>query len=218
MARERRLDGVPLQSPTYDRARVSGISVWAGAESNPLLAIERFKHPQDINRFIGSAQARWNPLDRLTVSYTFGYDGYSLEQSEFFPRGAFPPPATAQTGLASNGINNSRILNQDAVANYLFDWNDLQLTTSGGVNYTHQRIRNTIATSTNLIPVVEVVSGGATPAAAESIVELKTFGFYAQQQIGWRDRLFLTAPFAGTPPPLWPDERWQYSPKRRSRT
>ncbi len=200
---------------TYDPRPVSGVYPFGPVlNPNPLLAIARFKHPQDINRFIGSAQARWNPLDRLTVSYTFGYDGYSLEQSEFFPRGAFPPPATAQTGLASNGINNSRILNQDAVANYLFDWNDFQLTTSGGVNYTHQRIRNTLATSTNLIPVVEVVSGGATPAATQSIVELKTFGFYAQEQIGWRDRLFLTGAVRWDASSTFgPDERWQVFPK-----
>ena len=200
---------------TYDPRPVSGVYPFGPVlNPNPLLAIDRFKHPQDINRFIGSMQARWNPLDPLTVSYTFGYDGYSLEQSEFFPRGSFPPPATAQTGLASNGINNSRILNQDAVANYVAGWNDLQFTTSGGVNYTHQRIRNTLATTTNLIPVVEVVSGGATPSAAQSIVELKTFGFYAQEQIGWRDRLFLTGAVRWDASSTFgPDERWQVFPK-----
>ena len=200
---------------SYDPRPVSGVYPFGPVlNPNPLLAIDRFKHPQDINRFIGSAQARWNPIDPLTVSYTFGYDGYSLEQSEFFPRGAFPPPSTAQTGLASNGINNSRILNQDVVANHVLGWNDFQLTTSGGVNYTHQRIRNTIATATNLVPVVEVVSGGATPAAAQSIVELKTFGFYAQEQIGWRDRLFLTGAVRWDASSTFgPDERWQVFPK-----
>jgi hypothetical protein len=94
------------------------------------------------------------------------------------------------------------------------DWNDFQLTTSAGVNYTHQRIRNTIATATNLIPIVEVVSGGATPAAAQSIVELKTFGFYAQEQIGWRDRLFLTGAVRWDASSTFgPDERWQVFPK-----
>jgi TonB-dependent SusC/RagA subfamily outer membrane receptor len=200
---------------TYDPRPVEGVYPFAPVlNPNPLLAMERFKHPQDINRFIGSAQARWNPVDPLTVSYTFGYDGYSLEQGEFFPRGAFPPPGTPQTGLASNGVNNSRILNQDMVATYTFGGNDFQLTTSGGLNYTHQRIRNTIATATNLIPVVEVVSGGATPSAFQSIVELKTFGVYAQEQIGWRDRLFLTGAIRWDASSTFgPEERWQTFPK-----
>jgi TonB-dependent SusC/RagA subfamily outer membrane receptor len=200
---------------TYDPHPVLGIYPFAPVlNPNPLLAIERSKNPQDINRFIGSAQARWNPIDRLTVSYTLGYDGYSLEQSEFFPRGAFPPPGNAATGLAANAISNSRILNQDALANYLIDWNELQLTTSGGVNYTQQRIRNTTAAAFNLIPVVEVVSGGATPAAAQSIVDLKTLGFYVQEQIGWRDRLFLTGAVRWDASSTFgPEERWQVFPK-----
>jgi TonB-dependent SusC/RagA subfamily outer membrane receptor len=200
---------------TFDPHPVLGIYPFAPVlNPNPLLAIERFKNPQDINRFIGNAQARWNPVDRLTVSYTLGYDGYSLEQSEFFPRGAFPGTGSAATGLAANAISNSRILNQDALANYLMDWNDLQLTTSGGVNYTQQRIRNTTAAAFSLIPVVEVVSGGATPAAAQSIVELKTFGFYLQEQIGWRDRLFLTGAIRWDASSTFgPAERWQTFPK-----
>jgi TonB-dependent SusC/RagA subfamily outer membrane receptor len=200
---------------TYDPRPVLGIFPFAPVlNPNPLLAIERFKNPQDINRFIGSAQARWNPMDRLTVSYTLGYDGYSLEQSEFFPRGAFPPPGNAATGFAANAISNSRILNQDAVANYLTDWNDFQLTTSGGVNYTQQRIRNTTAAAFSLIPVVEVVSGGAIPASAQSIVELKTLGFYVQEQIGWRDRLFLTGAVRWDASSTFSSaERWQIFPK-----
>jgi len=200
---------------TYDPHPVLGIYPFAPIlNPNPLLAMERFRNPQDINRFIGSAQARWNPIDRLTVSYTLGYDGYSLEQSEFFPRGAFPPPGNASTGLAANAVSNTRILNQDAVANYLFDWNDLQLTTSGGVNYTHHRIRNTTAAAFNLIPVVEVVSGGAVPSAAQGIIDLKTLGFYAQQQIGWRDRLFLTGAVRWDASSTFSSsERWQVFPK-----
>lgn len=199
---------------TYDPRPVSGVYPFGPVlNPNPLLAIDRFKHPQDINRFIGNVQARWNPLDPLTMSYTFGYDGYTLEQSEFFPRGSFPS-GTAATGLASNGVNNSRILNQDLVANYVVGGSDFQFTTSGGLNYTQQRIRNTLATTTNLIPVVEVVSGGATPAASQSIVELKTFGLYAQEQIGWRDRLFLTGAVRWDASSTFgPDERWQVFPK-----
>jgi TonB-dependent SusC/RagA subfamily outer membrane receptor len=199
---------------TYDPRPVSGEYPFGPVlNPNPLLAIDRFRNPQDINRFIGSAQARWNPLDRLTVSYTLGYDGYSHEQSEFFPRGSFPS-GTAATGLAANAVRNSRILNQDVLANYLLDWNDLQLTTSGGLNYTHQRLRTTSAAATNLIPVVEVVSGGATPSASQSIVDLKTFGLYVQEQIGWRDRLFLTGAIRWDASSTFgPNERWQIFPK-----
>ncbi|MFN2398058.1 MAG: TonB-dependent receptor domain-containing protein [Gemmatimonadaceae bacterium] len=199
---------------TYNPAPVDGVYPFAPVlNPNPLLQLDRFHNPQDINRFIGSAQAHWNPLSQLTVNYTFGYDGYSLEQSEFFPRGAFPG-GTAATGLAANAIRNSRILNQDAVANLLSRWSDLQFTTSGGVNYTEQRIRTTSAAATGLIPIVEVVSAGATPSAFQSIVDLKTLGFYAQEAIAWRDRLYLTGAVRWDASSTFgPAERWQVFPK-----
>ncbi|MEJ7810985.1 MAG: TonB-dependent receptor [Gemmatimonadaceae bacterium] len=199
---------------SYDPRPVAGLFPFAPVlDPNPLVAINRFKNPQDVNRFIGSMQARWNPADRLTLSYTLGYDGYSLEQSQYFPRGAFPTGTNA-TGLSANSINNSRILNQDAVANFILPYGDFQFTTSGGVNYTEQRLRTTSAATTGLIPVVEVVSAGATPSAAQSIIELKTLGFYGQEQIGWKDKLFLTGALRWDASSTFgPDERWQVFPK-----
>ncbi|MDQ3698160.1 MAG: TonB-dependent receptor [Gemmatimonadota bacterium] len=199
---------------TYDPRPMAGVFPFGPIiPVNPLLQLERFRNPQDVNRFIGSMQARWNPLSPLTVNYTFGYDGYSLEQSQFFPRGAFPGGADA-TGLAGNDVRNSRIVNQDAVANLLTPWRDFQFTTSAGVNYTEQNIRTTIAQRRDLVPVVEVVSGGAIPAAGQSIVDLKTFGVYVQEQLAWRDRLYLTGAVRWDASSTFgPDERWQAFPK-----
>jgi TonB-dependent SusC/RagA subfamily outer membrane receptor len=196
---------------TYDPRPVNGIYPFAPVlNPNPLLAIERFDNPQDINRFIGNVQARWNPLTRLTLSYNVGYDGYTLEQGQFVPRGGFP----GGTGLSANAIRSSRIINQDAIANFLTPWRNLEFTTSGGVNFTDQRIRTTTAAATDLIPVVETVSGGAVPSATQGIIELRTLGFYVQEQIGWRDRLFLTGAVRWDASSTFgPDVRWQTFPK-----
>ncbi|MGI9076378.1 MAG: TonB-dependent receptor domain-containing protein [Gemmatimonadaceae bacterium] len=199
---------------TYDPTAVNDIFPFAPIlNPNPLVQLNRFRNPQDVNRFIGSFQARWHPLERLTTSYTLGYDGYSMEQSEFFPRGAFPV-GTAATGLAANSVRNSRILNHDGVVNYLLPWRDLQFTTSGGFNYTEQRIRTTSAAATDLVPVVEVVSGGAIPSASQSIIDLKTLGFYVQEAAAWRDRLYLSAALrADASSTFAEEERWQLFPK-----
>jgi len=198
---------------TFNPSPVDGVFPFAPIlNPNPLLQLSRFRNPQDINRFIGSVQARWNPLSRLALNYTFGYDGYSLEQSEFIPRGALPAGPTAN-GLSANSIRNSRILNQDATANYVTPWRDFQFTTSGGFNYTEQRLRTTSAAATDLIPVVEVV-GGATPSAFQSIIDLKTLGFYAQEAIAWRDRLYLSGAIRWDASSTFgPNERWQIFPK-----
>jgi TonB-dependent SusC/RagA subfamily outer membrane receptor len=196
---------------TYDPTPVNGIYPFAPVlEPNPLLAIERFDNPQDVNRFIGNVQARWNPLTRLTLSYNVGYDGYTLEQGQYIPRNGF----RTGVGLAANSIRGSRIINQDAIANFVMPWRNVEFTTSGGINYTDQRIRTTSAASTDLIAVIETVNAGATPSASQSIVDLRTLGFYAQEQVAWRDRLFLTGAVRWDASSTFgPDVRWQTFPK-----
>jgi TonB-dependent starch-binding outer membrane protein SusC len=198
---------------TYDPRPVDGVYPFAPVlNPNPLLQLDRFRNPQDVNRFIGSVAAKWNPISRVTASYTFGYDGYSLEQGAFFPRGAFPGGADA-TGLAANDVRNSRILNQDAVVNVVAPAGAFEFTTSGGVNYTSQRIRTTVAQARDLIPVVEVV-GGASPFASQRIVDLKTLGFYGQESVAWRDRLYLTGAVRWDASSTFgAEERWQVFPK-----
>ncbi len=108
--------------------------------------IERFKNPQDINRFMGSARAQFTPFTGLNVNYTFGYDGYSLEQSEFFPRGAFPP-GTAATG--SRRQRRSRLADHQPGcgrhAQLVRAGQTSQSGTTAGVNYTSAEIRTTTA-------------------------------------------------------------------------
>ena len=184
------------------------------ASANPILMIERFKNPQDIDRFMGNVRAQFTPLTNLNVNYTFGYDGYTMEQKEFVPRGAFAAGANAN-GLSANVIRGSRIINQDAVAtlNTTAPGN-ITLGTTAGVNFTSQEIRTTLATGQDLIPVGDLVSAGAIPGAAQSLIELSTLGFYVQEALAWRDKLYLTAAARWDASSTFgPSERWQVFPK-----
>jgi TonB-dependent SusC/RagA subfamily outer membrane receptor len=184
------------------------------ASANPILMLDRFKNPQDISRFIGNARGQWTPLSSVNVNYTFGYDGYTMEQREFIPRGAFAAGAQAN-GLSADVIQSSRIINQDAIAT----WNasgpsSLGFATTAGVNFTAQEIRTTTAAALDLIPVGDLVSAGATPSAAQGLTELATLGFYVQEALSWRDRLYLTGAVRWDASSTFgPDERWQVFPK-----
>jgi TonB-dependent SusC/RagA subfamily outer membrane receptor len=205
-----------LFTPTsYSFFPVNGVYPFSPvASANPLLMISRFKNPQDINRFIGSTHARFTPLTQLSLDYTFGYDGYSMEQREFVPRGAFASGANAN-GLSADVIRGSRIINQDGVATLnLVGPKQLTFGTTAGVNYTSQEIRTTTAAALDLIPVGDLVSAGATPSAAQGLIELATLGLYGQEQIAWRDRLYLTGAVRWDASSTFgPDRRWQVFPK-----
>jgi TonB-dependent SusC/RagA subfamily outer membrane receptor len=204
-----------LFTPTsYSFYPVNGIYPLSPVSSaNPLLMIERFENPQSINRFIGNSHLRYVARDNLTFDYTLGYDGYSMDQREFVPRGAFAGGANAN-GLSASVVRDSRIINQDAVATWTVKPSDWSFATSAGFNHTAQTINTTTATALNLGPIGDLVSIGATPGSAQSRVELVTLGYWLQESVSWRDRLYLTgAVRMDASSTFGPDERWQLFPK-----
>ncbi|MGZ9909574.1 TonB-dependent receptor domain-containing protein, partial [Escherichia coli] len=88
------------------------------------------------------------------------------------------------------------------------------LRTTGGFNFTSQEVRTTSARANGLAPVGELVSAGSVFAAGQTDVELRTLGFYAQQEVAWKDRLFLTGAVRYDASSTFaPSERWQAFPK-----
>ena len=183
--------------------------------TNPLLAIDKIRNPQTIERFIGSAKATYTPIANLLLDYTIGIDNVGFEQRQFVPRNAVLGTAPIATGRSQSVFQNTRVINQDAVASYT--WNpmgDFGLRTTGGFNFTSQAVRTTSATANGLAPVGELVSAGSIFNAAQTEVELRTLGFYAQQEVDWRDRLFVTAAVRlDASSTFAPSERWQAFPK-----
>jgi TonB-dependent SusC/RagA subfamily outer membrane receptor len=183
--------------------------------TNPLLAIERIRNPQQVDRFIGSGNLKWTPLAQLMFDYTLGVDNASFEQRQFVPRGAVLGTTGNATGRSQSVWQNNRVVNQDGIGSYQWDsMGDIELRTTGGFNYTAQRIRTTNAFSQGLAPVGELVGAGSSFAAGQTDIELRTLGFYGQQELAWRDRLFLTGAVRYDASSTFaPSERWQAFPK-----
>jgi TonB-dependent SusC/RagA subfamily outer membrane receptor len=183
--------------------------------TNPLLAIARIRNPQTIERFIGSTKFSWTPLTNLLVDYTIGLDNVGFEQRQFVPRNAVLGTTPLVTGRSQSVFENNRVVNQDGVTSYTWgSTGSLDMRTTGGFNYTSQRVRITQATANGLAPVGELVSAGSVFQATQTDVELRTLGFYGQQEVGWRDRLFLTGAVRYDASSTFaPSERWQAFPK-----
>ncbi|HMA19650.1 MAG TPA: hypothetical protein VKO87_02540, partial [Gemmatimonadaceae bacterium] len=180
--------------------------------SNPLAVIDLWKAPQKVNRFIGSANAVYTPTSNLLMQYTLGFDGYQMEADQFIPRNTI---ASEPTGYTTAVIRDSRIVNNDAVATLTTHPSGiLELGTSLGMNYTTQFISTTSATSRDLLATGELVSAGAVPAAGQSRYNLVTLGFYGQQTLAWRDRLYLNGALRRDASSTFgANDRWQWYPK-----
>jgi TonB-dependent starch-binding outer membrane protein SusC len=151
----------------------------------------------------------------VLVDYNIGLDNVGFEQRQFVPRGAVLGTALNATGRSQSVQQVTQVINQDAVASYSWEpMGPFELRTTGGVNYTGQRVRTTNAVANGLAPVGELVSAGSIFAAGQTDVELRTLGFYGQQEIAWNDRLFLTAAARYDASSTFaPSERWQLFPK-----
>jgi TonB-dependent SusC/RagA subfamily outer membrane receptor len=180
--------------------------------ANPLAVIDTWKAPQTTDRFIGSINAVYTPSSKLTAQYTLGYDGYQLEADQLIPRGTI---ASEPTGRSTAILRNSRIVNNDGVATYTIKpSDDMELGSSLGFNYTTQFISTTTAVARDLLPTGELVSAGAIPAAGQTRFDLVTLGFYGQQTVAWRDRLYLTGALRRDASSTFGSgDRWQWYPK-----
>ena len=183
--------------------------------TNPLLAIDKIRNPQTINRFIGSTKLTWTPKTNLLVDYTLGLDNTAFEQGQFIPRGAVIGTDPITTGQALSVFQGTRVINQDGVAGYT--WGPVgpfEMRTTAGFNHTAQRVRTTTALANGLAPVGDLVSAGSQPQAAQTVIELRTLGFYGQQELAWRNQLFLTGAVRYDASSTFaPSERWQVFPK-----
>ena len=183
--------------------------------TNPLLAIDRIRNPQTIERFIGSTKLTWTPWSNFLVDYTIGVDNTGWEQRQFVPRNAVLGTAPLVTGRSQSVFENNRIVNQDALSSYTWSpKGPFEMRTTGGVNYTSQRVRITQASANGLAPVGDLVSAGSVFSASQSDVQLRTLGFYGQHELAFRDRLFLTGAVRWDASSTFaPSERWQAFPK-----
>ena len=183
--------------------------------TNPLLAIDRIRNPQSVDRFIGSAKLTFTPVVNLLFDYTLGVDNTGFEQRQFVPRGAVLGTAPLATGRSLSVFQGTRVVNQDGVASYSWDpLGAFELRSTAGFNLTQQTVRTTSAVANGLAPVGELVSAGSVFTAGEQEIELRTLGFYAQQEVAWRDRLFLTGALRYDASSTFaPSERWQAFPK-----
>ena len=180
--------------------------------ANPLAVIDTWKAPQTVNRFIGSANAVYTPTSKLLMQYTLGFDSYQMEADQFIPRNTI---ASEPTGYSIAALRDSRIVNNDGVASLTTHaGSSLELGSSIGFNYTTQLVKTTTAVARDLLPTSELVSAGAIPAAGQTRFDLVTLGFYGQQTLAWRDRLYLTGALRRDASSTFgADDRWQWYPK-----
>ncbi|MBY0492529.1 MAG: SusC/RagA family TonB-linked outer membrane protein [Gemmatimonadaceae bacterium] len=150
---------------------------------------------QNINRFINSVSAQWNPLSWLQTRAAVGSD-FTARNDKFLSK-VGEGPNTGSPSLRLGQVQSTVVGINQQTADYsgtgtfqLLDW--LNSKTSVGMQYIRQAVTNTTGTGLSLPPGGTMVSQAATRSSTQSLDERRTLGYYLEQQFAIRDKLFLT--------------------------
>ena len=153
---------------------------------------------QDVERFTGSLNSNWRPLKWLSGAGSAGLDVVNRFDHDLLPAGRI-----TAFGLEGGYRQSERYQDFTYTANLSFTGAfdlrpTLRSSTSVGGQYVREVLRSTEAFGQNLLPGVSSLEGVTSLFAVdEDNTENVTVGTYIQQQVAWRDRLFVTLAIRG---------------------
>jgi TonB-linked SusC/RagA family outer membrane protein len=179
----------PCGEDTVSRGYVSG------QHPNAIFAIET---RQDVEKFTGGVNSNWQPLGWLNVVGTAGVDFLSRYDNELVPPGKVD---FGDLPLGERTSNPYQIFtytaNAGATASYAIA-SALTGASSVGVQYNNEVVRGTEAFGARLLAGTGSLRGTSERFDVdETNTENVTIGGYLQQQLNYRDRLYLTAAIRG---------------------
>jgi TonB-linked SusC/RagA family outer membrane protein len=154
-----------------------------------------------VGRFTGGADLRFQPTSWLTQQLKVGYDNGQTTNQILFPRVPFGD--VNFFGARSGGEKTleavSTVFNTlDFSATAKKELRGISTSTSAGAQYYRKQIGVISAVGSNFpTPDITTIGGAASSTSGETFVENKTLGMYAQEVLGFRNRVFLTGAIRG---------------------
>jgi TonB-linked SusC/RagA family outer membrane protein len=148
---------------------------------------------QGAQRFIGSANANWRPLNWLAGRADVGLDLTDRVETQLCRFGQCADFSTNRQGFAADARANIRnfTTNVSATASWQpMNW--LGLKTTGGAQYVNYEQTRETSRGSILPPGAQTPDAGTTPSINTDVRLSKTLGLFAEEAAAIRDRLFLT--------------------------
>jgi TonB-linked SusC/RagA family outer membrane protein len=150
---------------------------------------------QSTERFIGGLTGNWRPNSWLTTRATVGYDVTNRTDIQFFPTGQvadFGSPSNREGLKFDNRFQLSQTsVDLAATARFRLSQN-LGSKTSVGVQFYRDLADGVLATGRGIPAGSETITGAAVTEAKDTTVESRSLGTYVEQEIAFKERLFVT--------------------------
>lgn len=148
---------------------------------------------RDSERYTGSGTLTWRPIDLLTNRVTVGYDAFSEQQDILIPVDPDLPFGSFSEGDKFTVDRQSRNLTLEGTSaldlQISDDWSS---STTAGVQYFREVLESSSCTGQVLPQGTTTCGNAVTTQGGEAYAETRTAGFFVQEQLGWRDRLYIT--------------------------
>lgn len=148
---------------------------------------------QDVERFTASAELTWRPRGWLALRATGGADVTNRNDDQLFPPGGIDRPSVVR---GFRDADRHQTLDYTAEAHLRAELEPLPglawRTTVGGQYFVDQR-RSVFTEGEQLTPGTSSLASAAVTRSDESRHEVRTLGLFLEEQVGYRNRLFLTA-------------------------
>jgi TonB-linked SusC/RagA family outer membrane protein len=164
-----------------------------GWRANTPRDIYQLETDQNIQRFIGSSRANWRPRDWLALRSTFGLDFIGRRDTQICRFQNCSDVGTTRLGYKIDNRTNFFDYSLDAAATATKQISEgFGSRTTLGVQFTRTIFDRNGTEGDQLPPGAVTVTGAAVKAADEATDETRTLGSFIEQQVSFRDRLFVT--------------------------
>jgi TonB-dependent starch-binding outer membrane protein SusC len=161
--------------------------------------LQQLDFRQGVRRFTGGLNASYRPLSWLALVGQAGIDGIFAHDAATMPANVIRSSALNLLGF--RGSNRGETVNYNLSAGGTASYGvmrDVAGQTSLGVQYQRELFERTDAFGRQLLPGTGRLPGtSAQFAVSEAYQDNRTIGAYAQQQLSWRDRVFVTGALRG---------------------
>jgi hypothetical protein len=158
---------------------------------------EDFEGYEDLSRGIITSTVRHRPFPWFQHRLTVGGDFSAQRLSELSRLSTTAGASRIGTRSVENYREDLASVDYAAVLTTAVG-GSLTLETASGLQY-YQKQTSEVTATGNTFPIraLETVSAGALRSGTESFLQAKTVGAYVQEQVSWRNRLFLTGAVRG---------------------
>lgn len=178
--------------PLNNTLFISDKQIWSKTGSRE--AVYAQENLIDANRFTGSLNVNWTPIEDLQFRATLGYDGSYLREDDVQPVGLSYGGDTDGDRELFQRENTQQ--NYNFNARYTYDvLPRLQATTIAGAQLFNRHVR-TSSIEKDVFPAEPLMNIGAGQAfigADDTSLEERQAGLFVSQQINWDNRIFGTA-------------------------